>query len=160
IGVNAVVFSFVNFFVLRPLPIPDASRVVLVFATHPERAHDRQGVAYGDFLEWSQETRTLDDLAAFTLATRNLTGSGEPLRVRDQKATASLFRAWGLLPSHGRVLQPEDDRVGAPRVVVLGHGFWSRHFGSDPAVVGRTLRLDGEPHVVVGVLDPAIEIGS
>jgi putative ABC transport system permease protein len=66
IGVNAVVFSFINFFVLRPLPMPDPSRVVLVFATHAERARDRQGVASGDFLEWSQETRTLDHLAAFT----------------------------------------------------------------------------------------------
>ncbi len=160
VGVNAVVFSFINFFVLRPLPLPDPSRVVLVFATHPERAHDRQGVAYGDFLEWSQETRTLDDLAATARTTRNLTGTGEALRVQDERATASLFRTWGMQPWMGRVLQPADDRVGAPAVVLLSHGFWARHFGSDPAVVGRTLRLDGEPHVVVGVLDPAMEIGT
>jgi putative ABC transport system permease protein len=160
IGVNAVVFSFINFFVFRPLPLPDPSRVVLVFATHPERAGDRQGVAYGDFLEWSEQTRTLDDLAAFTRRTRNLTGTGEPLRVQDEATTASLFRAWGLAPRQGRVIQPEDDRPGAPRVALLSHGFWARHFGSDPAVVGRTLRLDGEPHVVIGVLDPAIEIGT
>jgi putative ABC transport system permease protein len=160
IGVNAVVFSFINFFVLRPLPMPDPSRVVLVFATHAERARDREGVAYGDFLEWSQETRTLDHLAAFTRTTRNLTGTGEPLHVHDLRATASLFRAWGILPRLGRVIQPADDRAGAPAVVLLSHGFWSRHFGSDPTVVGRTLRLDGEPHEVVGVLDPAIEVGT
>jgi putative ABC transport system permease protein len=160
IGVNAVVFSFINFFVLRPLPLPDPSRVVFVFATHPERAGDRQGVAYGDFREWSDETRTLDDLAAFTRRTRNLTGTGEPLRVQDETATASLFRVWALVPRRGRVIQPEDDRPGAPRVVLLSHGFWARHFGSDPSVVGSTVRLDGEPHVVIGVLDPAIEIGT
>src|SRR5262245_25293682 len=74
IGVNAVVVSFINFFVLRPLPMPDPSRLVLAFATHPERAHDRQGVAYGDFLEWSRDIATLDDLAATTRDTRNLTG--------------------------------------------------------------------------------------
>ena len=82
------------------------------------------------------------------------------MRVQGEAATASLFKAWSILPLHGRVIQPDDDRPGAPRVAVLSHGFWARQFGSDPAVVGRALRLDGEPHVVVGVLTPTIEIGT
>jgi putative ABC transport system permease protein len=160
VGVNTLIFSFVNFFALRPLPFGDLSRLVIIFATHPERGTDRMGVAYGDFAEWRQETRSFEDMGAFVRRTYNLTGAGEPLRVQGSLATASLFKLWNLGAVRGRVLEPEDDRPGAPRVALLSHGFWSRQFGNDPGVVGRTVVLNGEPHVVVGVLTPAIEIGT
>src|SRR5262245_283868 len=160
VGVNAVVFSFINFFLLRPLPMPDAPRVVMVFATHPERSHDRMGVAWADFADWRDGSATLDDLAAFTRRTHNLAGAGEPLHVEGMAATASLFRAWGIAPLRGRVIQDADDRPGAPGVALLSHGFWARQFGSDPSVIGRTLRFDGQPVVVAGVLKPDIEIGN
>jgi putative ABC transport system permease protein len=160
VGVNTLIFSFVNFFALRPLPFGDLSRLVIIFATHPERGTDRMGVAYGDFAEWRQANRSFEDMGAFVRRTYNLTGAGEPLRVQGSLATASLFKLWNLGAVRGRVLEPEDDRPGAPRVALLSHGFWSRQFGNDPGVVGRTVVLNGEPHVVIGVLTPAIEIGT
>src|SRR5262245_3553186 len=160
VGVNTLIFSFVNFFALRPLPIADVSRVVVVFATHPERASDRNGVAYGDFAEWRQENRSFEDMAAFERKTYNLTGVGDPLRAEGSAATASLFKVWNLAAVRGRVFDDADDRPGAEPVAVLSHGFWSRQFGSDPAVVGRTVVLSGRPHLVVGVLTPAVEIGT
>jgi len=160
VGVNTLIFSFVNFFALRPLPFGDVSRVVIVHATHPERSVDRMGVAYGDYAEWRRENRSFEDMGAFVRRTYNLTGAGDPLRVQGSLATASLFKIWNLGAVRGRVLEPEDDRPGAARVALLSHGFWSRQFGNDPRVVGRTVVLNGEPHVVVGVLTPAIEIGT
>jgi len=160
VGVNTLIFSFVSFFVLRPLPFGDTSRTTMVFATHPERGRDRMGVAYGDFLDWGRDSGSFEDLGAFRRVTYNLTGAGDPLRVGGAEATASLFAIWQLEPVHGRVVQAADDQPGAPRVALLSHGFWSRHLGADPNVVGASLTLDGEPHVVVGVLTPRIEIGN
>lgn len=160
VGVNTLIFSFVNFFVLRPLPFGDVSRTTMITATHPERGRDRMPVSYPDFVEWRRDNHSFEELGAYQRRTYNLTGEGEPQRVQGALASASLFTLWNLGPVHGRVLQPEDDRPGAPRVLLLSHGFWSRQFASDPGIVGRTLSLDGEPHVVVGVLTPRIEIGT
>jgi putative ABC transport system permease protein len=160
VGVNSLMFSFVNFFVLRPLPFGDVSRTTMIFARHPERAHDRMGASYADFLEWRRDNQSFEDLAGWVRRTHNLTGQGEPLRVQGVLANASLFEVWNLGAVHGRVIQASDDRAGAPRVALLAHGFWSRRFGADLSVVGRVLVLDGVPHEVVGVLTPGVEIGN
>jgi predicted permease len=116
--------------------------------------------AYADFVEWRRDNTSFEDLGAFRLRTYNLTGVGDPQRVQGSQATASLFTLWNLESVRGRVLQAEDDRPGAPRAALLSHGFWTRQFGADPGLVGRTLSLDGEPHLVVGVLTPRVEIGN
>ena len=160
IGVNTLTFSFVNFFLFKPLPMKEVPRLVMIYGKHAEYGRDRAQVSYGDFLDWREQSTSFEDLAAARRRTYNLTGAGDPLRVRGFAVTASLFTEWGLEAFAGRVMKPEDDRRGAGRVALLSHGFWSRQFGSDPSVVGRTLRLDGEPHLVIGVLAPAIEIGT
>jgi len=160
IGVNTLTFSFVSFFAFRPLPMKEAARLVMIYGKHPEHGRDRARVSYADFVEWRAQSTSFEDLAAGRPRTSNLTGSGDAMRVGGFAATASLFGEWGLEAVVGRVIQPEDDRKGAERVALLSHGFWSRRFGADPKVVGTSLRLDGQPHVVVGVLAPAIEIGT
>jgi putative ABC transport system permease protein len=160
VGVNTLIFSFVNFFVLRPLPFGDVSRTTIITATHPERDRDRMPASYADFVEWRRDNHSFEDLAGYERRTFNLTGTGEPQRVQGALATASLFALWNLEAVHGRVLLPDDDRRGAPRTVLLAHGFWSRQFASDAGILGRALFLDGEPHVVVGVLTPRIEVGT
>ncbi len=160
IGVNTLTFSFVNFFVFRPLPMKEVARLVWIFGRHPEHGRDRAMASYADFLEWREQSASFEDLAAGGDRTYNLTGEGDPMRVRGFAATASLFTEWGLGAVVGRVIRPEDDRKGAPPVALLSHGFWSRQFGADPTVVGRSLRLNGQPHLVVGVLTPSIEIGT
>jgi predicted permease len=160
IGVNTVVFSFVNFFVLRPMPFKDVDRLTMMSGTHPDRGHDRVPVSYADYLEWRGAKRSFEELAAFGRRSFNLTGVGEPLHVQGQLASATLFPVWGLGTSIGRPLVAEDDRRGAERVVLLSHGFWTRRFGADRGVLGRSVTLDGRPHVVVGVVTPEIEIGN
>jgi putative ABC transport system permease protein len=160
VGVNTLIFSFVNLFALRPLPFGDVSRTVMIWATHPERGRDRGGTSYADFVEWRRDSRSFEDLGGFSDVTYTLTGAGDPLRVHGAMASASLFTLWNLEPVHGRVIQSPDDRPGAPRVALLSHGFWSRQFGADPSIVGGTVSLDGDPYVVVGVLTPRIEFGT
>ena len=113
------------------------------------------GASYADFLEWRRDSTEL----------RGPGGLGPPhLQPHRARASPCACRACSPTPAcsrsgtsgavHGRVIQPDDDRPGAPRVALLSHGFWSRQFGADPAVVGRVLSLDGVPHEVVGVLTP------
>jgi putative ABC transport system permease protein len=160
IGVNALTFSFVNFFVFRPLPMKEVSRLVVIYGKHPEHGRDRARSTYADYVEWREQSTSFEDLGAGGERTVNLTGSGEPMRLRGFVASASLFTEWGLSAVVGRVIQPDDDLKAAPPVVLLSHGFWSRRFGSDPRIVGTSLRLDGRPCTVVGVLSPSIEIGT
>ena len=160
IGVNTLTFSFVNFFAFRPLPMKEADRVALVWAQHPESRRDRGLSSYPDFVEWRARSTAFEDLAAGGRRTYNLTGAGEPRRLRGFAVTASLFTEWGLQAVAGRTMSPDDERPGAPRVALLSHGFWSRELGADPGLVGTTVRLDGHPHVVAGVLAPDIELGT
>lgn len=160
IGVNTLIFSFVNFFLLRPLPFKDMERLVYVSGTHPDTGNDRQRVSYADYLEWRASARSFEDMAAITTQSFNLTGAGEPQRVVGRPASASQFPVWGLGAEIGRTLVPADDRKGAERVALLSHGFWQRRFGGDRGVLGRALRLDGESYTVVGVVSRQIEIGN
>ncbi|HEY3119695.1 MAG TPA: ABC transporter permease, partial [Vicinamibacteria bacterium] len=160
IGVNTVIFSFVNFFVLRPMPFKDMDTLVFVSGSHPDRGSGRQRVDYADYLEWRASMHSFEDMAATTARGFNMTGAGEPLRVVGRLASASQFPVWGLGTELGRPLRAEDDRPGAERVALLSHGFWTRHFGSAPDVLGRAIRLDGETYTIVGVVSREIEIGT
>jgi putative ABC transport system permease protein len=160
IGVNTVIFSFVNFFVLRPMPFKDVDTLVFVSGSHPDRGHDRVRVSYGDYHEWQAEARSFEAMTALRPANFNMTGAGEPTRVVGRLTSASLFPVWGLGAEIGRTLQRDDDRPGAERVAMLSHGFWTRRFGSSVDVLGRAIRLDGETYTIVGVVSREIEIGS
>jgi putative ABC transport system permease protein len=160
VGVNTLIFSFVNFFVLSPLPFGDVSRTTMLFTRHPERGRERTGVAYADLVDWKRENRSFEDMGALRRVTSNLTGRTEPMRVQGAQASASLFSIWNLHAVRGRLIHADDDRRGAPRVAMLSHGFWTRHFGGDPHIIGQALGFDGIPHLVVGVLTPSIEIGN
>jgi predicted permease len=160
IGVNTLTFSFVNFFAFRPLPMKEADRVALVWAQHPESRRDRGLSSYPDFVEWRARSTSFEDLAAGGRRTYNLTGAGLPRRLSGFAVTASLFTEWGLQTVAGRPMSRDDERPEASRVALLSHGFWARELGADPAIVGTTVRLDGHPHEVAGVLAPDIELGT
>jgi predicted permease len=150
IGANTAIFSVLNAVVLRPLPFPQAERLVAVWETsadNPER-----WVAPANFLDWKREARAFASLAAYDSFSTNLTGRGEPERLRAGGASGDFFTTLGVQAAHGRTLLPPDDEPGAERVAVLTHGLWQRLFGGSPAAVGQTLVLDGRPHVVAGVL--------
>jgi predicted permease len=160
IGVNTLIFTFVNLFALRPLPFENIDTLAYLMSAHPERANDRVRVSYGDYLEWRRGSRTLEQLGATGNRTFNLTGLDEPMRVRGAPTSASFFAVSGLDAVRGRLYAEDEDRPGAEPVAVLAHGFWQRQLGGRDGVVNRTILLDGVAHTVVGVMTPEIEIGG
>ena len=149
IGANAAVFAIVNAVLLSPLPFPGGSRLVVVNQTRADSPSEPLSIP--DYRDLRDGNRTLEGLAAAFQWSANLTG-GDAERVQGMKASASLFSLLRTAPALGRAILPEDERGSGARVVVLTHRFWSRRFGADPAVLGTRLVLNGDAHVVVGVL--------
>ncbi len=160
IGVNTAIFSLVYPIFFSKLPIEDPERVAFVRATRPQLSEDRLRLSIPDFLDLRERSRSFDSLAAMDVTSHILTGGDEVLRLNGSLATSNLFDVWGVSVIRGRGFLPGEDQPGAAKVALLSHGFWDRHFGSDPAVVGDTLHLDGEKHTVIGVLAPEIEFGT
>ena len=150
IGANTAIFSVMQAVVLRPLPYPDADRLVVVWETHADAP--ARWVAPANYLDWIRETRSFSSLAAFDDVSLTLTGRGEPERLRGASASGSFFTTLGVQAAAGRTLLPADDAAGAPPVAVLSDGLAARLFGDPLAAVGRELRLDGLARTVVGVL--------
>jgi putative ABC transport system permease protein len=158
IGANTAIFSVVNAVLLRPLPYPDSNRLVTFWMTIPEMGYSGPGaVCDPDYREWESQNRVFDGIAAFHGQTANLTGSGIPERLQGAEVTASLFPLLGAAPVVGRNLLPGDQVPGHENVVVLSHQLWGRRFGADPAVVGKSITLDGKPFIVAGVMAAGFE---
>jgi hypothetical protein len=153
IGATTAIFTVVHAVLLRPLPFPDADRLMYV------RMEGRKGGIFplsdADFLAWRGQNRTADAIAVFNSGGVTLTGDGAPERLTSAMVTDRFFDVLGAGPLLGRALQDGDDKPGAVKTAVLSHPFWVRRFHADPGVVGRAIALDGEPHVVVGVMPPA-----
>jgi putative ABC transport system permease protein len=154
IGANSAIFTVVNALLVRPLPYPDADRLMQVWETRPQIGRDRSSVSPAEFLDWRERSAAFDRLAAIDYRDANLTGGPEPETVSVARVSADWFPLFGLRPALGRFFGPEEDRPEHDRVVVLTHALWERRFGGDPAVVGTSLLLDGRPSLVVGVLGP------
>src|SRR5262245_48826771 len=152
IGVNATVFTFVNAVLIRGLPVDDPDRVMALNSRDTVR--DRQlGVSYLDFTDWRGTTKTFSGLAAYNFSVMNLSEEGRaPERFFGTFISANAFRLLGQSPILGRDFLPEDDRPGAPAVILLGGGVWKNRYGSDPSVIGRTVRVNDVPSVVIGVM--------
>jgi predicted permease len=150
IGANTAVFSIVHGFLIRPLPFPDADQLVEIYESIPLYA--RASASPANWLDWQKESRTFESLAAWNLAQATLTGGGEPERIRGQKASAELFRVMRVEPLVGRPFTQEDDQPGASPVAIVSRRLWRQRFGEDPAIVGKTLELDGVAHRIVGVM--------
>ncbi|MEP7383920.1 MAG: ABC transporter permease [Gemmatimonadota bacterium] len=156
IGANAAIFSVLRPVLLRPLPYPDADRLVQVWSDH--RALGRQEPEWltpPDFEEWRDQNTTFSAMAAYQGWGPDLTGSGDPRSLAGVAVSGNFLSMLGALPAAGRLLTPADDNAGAEPVIVLSHALWQRQFGADPGVIGRPLLLNGEPWRVVGVTDSA-----
>src|SRR5688500_11233899 len=152
IGVNASVFTFVNAVLIRGLPVDEPDRVLAINSRDPVR--DRQmGVSYLDFKDWRAATKTFSLLAAYNFSVMNVSEEGRaPERFNGTFVSADAFRILGQRPVLGRDFLPEDDRPGAPAVILIGNGVWKNRYGSDPTVVGRTVRVNDVPSVIIGVM--------
>jgi putative ABC transport system permease protein len=150
VGANTAIFSVVNELLVRPLPFPEAERLVMLWEFHPNAA--RMPTSRANFLAWREQSTAFEGMAAFTDRRLNLTGGGDPEEIPVQFTTPELFRVLGIEPLHGRTLTQEDARPGATAIAVLSHGIWQRRFGGDLGVIGKPVMLGGAPHTVVGVL--------
>jgi len=153
IGATTAMFSVVYGVVLKPLPYGDAERLVNIWSTAPKRGLPRAFVGMANVYDFKARNQVFEDIAALrAVANFNLTGQGEPERVNGTRVSANLFPVLRVSPLIGRTFTEEEDEIGREHVVLLGYGLWQRRFGGDPSVVGRTISLNGEPHVVVGVM--------
>ena len=152
IGVNATVFTFVNAVLIRGLPFDDPDRIMAIGSRDPVRDRN-MGVSYLDFQDWRAAARSFTGLAAYDGTTMNVSDEGKaPERFIGTYISANAFSLLGQSPILGRNLVPDDDRPGAPAVVMLGNGVWKNRYGGDPAIIGRTIRVNDIPSVVVGVM--------
>lgn len=151
IGLSASSFSLANVFLLRNVPYPEADRLVRIFRTSPESR--TLGHATGNALDIRENATSFEGLALFNGDAYSLGEPGEPAQqVSGVSATAEFFRLMRLQPTLGRGFAPGDDEPGAARVAVISHRTWLRRYAGDPAVIGRSVRLNTEPHTIVGVL--------
>jgi putative ABC transport system permease protein len=160
LAANAVIFNLADAMYLRPFRFKDVDRLVLVVAdiVGSKPYIDNVSVAPADFRDWTQSATTVSDLRAVEWWDPNLSGIDIPEQVPGFRVSPGFFELLGARPLIGRTFAPEDGRPEAHRRVMLAHAFWVRQFAADPSVVGRTVRLDGEPFEVIGVMPPRFAI--
>lgn len=152
IGANTAMFSLVKGVLLKPLPYRDSDRLMALFHNHREQGQDFVGLTAPDFVNWREQNRTFEDLAAYEAGGFDLTGSGDPLRVFGVRASASFFPLLGVRPELGRAFLPEEDIFGKGRVIILGQRLWKERFQGSPEVIGKNITLDGHNYAVIGVM--------
>jgi putative ABC transport system permease protein len=156
IGANTAIFSIVNAVLLRPLPYPDADRImVLNESSGPGQDYS---VALPDYFDWRNDNTAFEHLAATHKESRNLSGipGREPERISCASVTRNFFNIIGLPPKIGRTFNEDEDRVGAPPVVVISDRLWRRAFNANPSVLGRSIRLHDQNYTVIGVMPPQV----
>jgi putative ABC transport system permease protein len=151
IGANITIFSVVNAVLLRPLPYPDADRLVVLWSEAPAQNIRERASAYANVADWREQNKSFADIAVSDPTVVTLTGVAEPEQVMSIRATANLFPLLGVAPILGRTFTA-DEAQQKVRVVVLSHGLWQRRFGASPNVLGQTLEIDGVSSQVIGVM--------
>lgn len=151
IGAVTAIFSVVNGVLFAPLPYPRADRLVNVWSTAPGLGYDQFPLSPDLFLFYRRHNTVFDDMALVQRRRANLTEAGEPEVVDAAVTTHSYFATLGAGFSRGRPYSADEDKPEAPRVIVISHRLWQRRFGSDPGIIGRGLRVDGDPSEIVGV---------
>src|SRR5205823_10598005 len=151
ISANSAIFSVVNAVLLRPLPFKHPEQLVMVWENAGHMGFPKNTPSPANFLDWQKQAQSFTGMAAMVERSFNLTGVGEPERLDGRRVSANLFDLLGVPALLRRTFVPDDDRPGT-HVVLLSHSLWQRRFGSDLAVIGRALSLNGESYTVIGVM--------
>lgn len=154
-GASTAIFSIVNAVLLRPLPFPNAERIFAIWDVPPPQMHlgfDELPLHNKEFLFIRSHGRALEGVAAFKSDEFNLNGESDTERIDGIRASADFFRVVGVATQIGRPFLAEEDQPGREHVVVISYSLWRRRFAADPAVVGKTIRLNSEPYIVIGVM--------
>ena len=155
IGGNTVVFTAIESFLLRPLPLKEPERLVFM-----KQVENRTGelipVSRPDFADWMVSTSSFESLTAFHIDTFNVSDRGSARRIRGARVSSEFFHVLGVAPELGRSFLPGQDRENSD-ALVLSHSLWVREFGSRPDVIGRRINVDGAPRTVIGVMPPELK---
>jgi predicted permease len=161
IGANTAVFSIVDTVLLRPMPYSRPDQLYIVSETLPHLGGDEEvGVSAAEYFDYRDYNRSFSQVAAYETQGFNLTDEGTPLRVQAAALSASAFPLLGVQPILGQVFSGADERFGAGSVVVLSHSLWERHFGGDPRIVGKSIKLDEKLYTVVAVMPASFQFPS
>jgi putative ABC transport system permease protein len=154
IGANTAIFSVVHSVLLRPLPYPDGQQLVFIRQQEKKLGIEDMSFSVKEIEDYRAQNRTLSGLVEYHAMSFTLFGHGDPERVRTGVVSANYFDLFGIQPLLGRTFLPDDDKLGAPPVLLLSYEYWKNNFGSDPEIVGKTFEMNDKVHTVVGVLPP------
>jgi putative ABC transport system permease protein len=155
IGSNTAIFSMLDAARTRALPYRDPGQLVQLWGNVQRARVERRGTSYPDFRDWRTRARSFDDMAAFASQLLTLNDGDEPERISSESVSAPYFALLGVQPARGRTFSAAEDDVARPTLVaVMSDGLWKRRFGSDPGIVGRSVRLNTRSYTVIGVMPP------
>jgi predicted permease len=161
IGGNTAILSVVDGVLLRPTPFEQVDRLMMAWETDRASGTTREPASVPDYLDFVERTTSFQSLAGIQAGQANLTpDQGDPVRLDAVAVTHAFLPMVGVRPLLGRTFAPEDDRPGAPPVVLIGEGLWERLYGRDPGAVGRTLRASGASYTIIGVLPDGADFGT
>ena len=152
IGANTAIFSVAEAFLLKPLPFADLHRLVMVLEVVPHEADATNSVAPATYLDWREQSRSFEGMGGFVWNEMNLTGNGIPEKIEGVNVSANFFDILRAHAAMGRTFREGEDQPGKDGEVVLSHGLWARQFGSDPNIIGKTVRMDNRSYEVAGVM--------
>ena len=157
IAANTAVFSVVNSVLLKPLPVPDSDRLVLVYNSYPGAGAERGSSGVPDYYDRVKGMKAVESLSLYDTRNRSTGETGRPERVLVMEVTPSFFRVARVTPEMGRTFVEAEGEPGHDDKVVLSHGYWQERFGGDRNIIGRTMRLDGKPMTIVGVMPASFQ---
>ena len=150
IGANTAIFSVVDAALLRPLDFAQPERLVRLYTAFPTMGFDAFWLSQPEFIELEERSETLASFGGWQVGGAPVSGGTEPMRVRSAYCTSGLLPTLGVTPALGRWYTAEEDRPGGPDVVVISTSLWKGAFGGDESILGRSIRVDGEPRQVIG----------
>ena len=156
IGANTAIFSIVNAVLLRPLPFQDSSQLVLLRETY--KGVGNVSVSYPNFLDWRQQSHSFSAMAVVNNVAFNLSGVAQPENIGGYAVSPNFLALVGVRPVLGRDFLPGEEKPGTAPVILLSYQLWQSHLGGDPAVIGRSITLDGRSFSIVGILPPAFRL--
>jgi len=157
IGASTAIFSAVNAVLLRPLPFRNAERIVTLWESDLQQGRARDPVSPPNFLDWRKQSQSFEEMAAYLSWRPNFKGALGAERLQGAKVTANLFRLLGVSPIIGRYFAPGDDLSTGGSVVLISYGLWRRQFAADSKITSRTITLNGEKYLIIGVMPPKFQ---
>src|SRR5262249_53721041 len=152
IGANTAIFSVISGVLLKSLPYREPGRIMFVLEKSENRFKGLLSMSALNYRDLRDQSRAFQFMAGRRQFASSLTSGDKPERILGEQVTADYFDVLGLAPLIGRAFSPDDEKLGAGQVVLISQGLWKRRFGSDPSIVGQSIRMDGKSVTVIGVM--------